>query len=504
MEHKPRGGLRPDTLASSIVILLAVAVVQRSVGFGRGVLFCRWLDAESLGHWEMAYGFLLLAAPLAVLGLPGSFGRYLTRFSEQGRLRMFLRRTTAWTFALGAAAVTAMVLLREDFAYLVFGDSSNATLMAAVALCLGAVILHHFLEAVFAGLRLFRVVSTMHFFQSMAFAALALTLVATWRADALSVVVAYAAASALSAAGVLIWSAWHSAPEADVAPDTPHREFWPPLMRFAVWVWVANLLCNLFAVVDRYMIVHSGAFANDVALAEVGNYHASTIVPALLVSIANLVAGAMTPHLSHDWEAGRRSAVSDQLNLALKLAPLAMLAAGVAVLLLNPVLFSLVLEGRYASGRAVAPWTLAACVWFALLLIAQAYVWCAERTRLAAAPLAVGLLGNVGLNLLLLPRYGLLGAVVATALATLVALALQLYLNHRLGMRVSPAVLVLSLTPFALAGGMPTAAAGLAVACVGVAGTQALITNDEKRTLWMVASRHASRFSINRAPTPAS
>ena len=35
--------LRPDALATSVAILLAVSVVQRAVGFGRGVFFCRWL-----------------------------------------------------------------------------------------------------------------------------------------------------------------------------------------------------------------------------------------------------------------------------------------------------------------------------------------------------------------------------------------------------------------------------------------------------------------------------
>ncbi len=79
----------PDTLLASVAVLLVVNVVQRSIGFGRGVLFCRWLDPESLGHWDMAYGFLLLAAPVAVLGLPGSFGRYLERFRHAGSCRLF-------------------------------------------------------------------------------------------------------------------------------------------------------------------------------------------------------------------------------------------------------------------------------------------------------------------------------------------------------------------------------------------------------------------------------
>jgi O-antigen/teichoic acid export membrane protein len=356
-------------------------------------------------------------------------------------------------------------------------------MMAAVALAVAVVIAHHFLEAVFAGLRLFRVVSAMNFCQSMAFALVGLTLISTWRADAVSVIVAYAAGCLISASLVLSWTVLRAGRAEASSPDVPHNEFWPPLMRFAVWVWVTNLLCNLFAVVDRYMIVHCGGFSADDALAQVGNYHASAIVPLLLVSVANLLVGAMTPHLSHDWEAGRRREVSSQINLTLVVASLGSLAMGVGVLLISPTLFSVVFEGRYAVGAAVAPWTLASCVWFSLLLIAQTYAWCAEKSRRAAAPLALGLALNVALNLLLLPWLGLLGALVATGVSTLAALLAQLESNRRIGMRVSKGAVLLTLAPFALAGGLPTALAALGIGLVGAFGTEVLITCEERRRL---------------------
>ena len=58
------------------------------------MLFCRWLDPEQLGLWDMAFSFLLLAAPLAVLAIPGSFGRYLEYYRRRGQLHVFLRRTS--------------------------------------------------------------------------------------------------------------------------------------------------------------------------------------------------------------------------------------------------------------------------------------------------------------------------------------------------------------------------------------------------------------------------
>ena len=91
--HRRPAALRTDTLADSVVVLLVLAAVQRIVGFARGILVCRWLSPDELGQWDMAFGFLTLAAPLTVLGLPGSFGRYVEYFRQRGQLRTLVRRT---------------------------------------------------------------------------------------------------------------------------------------------------------------------------------------------------------------------------------------------------------------------------------------------------------------------------------------------------------------------------------------------------------------------------
>lgn len=486
--------IRPDTLLASVAVLLVVNLVQRSIGFGRGVLFCRWLEPDALGHWDMAYGFLLLAAPVAVLGLPGSFGRYLERFRQRGQLQTFLVRTTLWTVSLTMATVATLVVFRHDFAYLVFGDTSETSLMVLVAVVLAAVILHHFLEAVFAGLRVFRVVSAMQFIQSMLFAALSLTLLLVWRTDSWSIVTAYGTACVFSALSVLVWSRgfdWRVVEETDAEP---HRTFWPPLLRFAVWVWATNLLSNLFAVIDRYMIVHYSGLPSNESLSLVGYYHTSMLVPMILVSVANLLVGAITPHLSHDWETGNRDAVSSQLRLTLKLGAVGMFVLGIGVLFATPVLFHLAFGGKYDEGLHVLPWALASCVWFSLLLVSQTYVWCAEKTRHATLPLAIGLGGNVVLNYLLLPTMGLEGAVMATALATMAAMLAQLIVNWRLDMRLDKGSLLIVLLPFGLSQGTSVAVASGAVIAFICVFTPWIFSSEERHNIVRVARDRVGRW----------
>ncbi|HEX3725058.1 MAG TPA: hypothetical protein VHV08_02400, partial [Pirellulales bacterium] len=100
-ESPPAAPSRGDTLAASVFILLVMTVVQRLVGFGRGIMFCRWLEPEQLGQWDVAFGFLNLAAPLAVLGLPGAFGRYVEYFRYRGQFHTFLKRTICVCACLG-------------------------------------------------------------------------------------------------------------------------------------------------------------------------------------------------------------------------------------------------------------------------------------------------------------------------------------------------------------------------------------------------------------------
>jgi O-antigen/teichoic acid export membrane protein len=475
--------LQPDSLTTSILVLLVVSVVQRSVGFGRGVLFVRWLAPEELGQWDMAYSFLLLAAPVVVLGLPGSFGRYLERYRQRQQLRTFLRRAAWWSVTLAALAVTTFFWASSSVSQLAFARPDETTLVKLMAVSLLAVILHHFLEALFAALRKFRIVSTMQFCQSLGFATISLSLLWWWQMSAASIVIAYGAACLISATGTLFWTARDLAHVAQPDDSVPHREFWPPLVRFAIWIWFTNLLSQLFAVVDRYMLLHWSGLNTDTAMAQVGNYHSSRVVPLLLVSLADLLAGVVMPYMSHDWERGLKRQVSDRLNLVLKLTSLGMLASSVAILWISPLLFRVAFRGRYDEGLAVLPWTLTYCVWYALLIVAQTYIWCAERTKIGSLPLACGLLLNIGLNLVLLPIWGLLGAVVATTISTGVALAVLYWLNHREGFELHPGLIVFSIAPIALGGGIWAGTAALVALAVAAVFSRTLFTAAEREVL---------------------
>ena len=181
-----------------------------------------------------------------------------------------------------------------------------------------------------------------------------------------------------------------------------------------------------------------------------GNYHSSRVVPLLLVSIAMLLGTMIMPHLSHDWEAGRRELVAARLRLFLKLLGFALFAAGAAVLAAAPLLFGVAFRGKFPGGQAVLPWTLVYCTWFGLVMVMQNYLLCAEKARLVCVAMAAGLVLNVPLNLLLLPRLGLEGAVLATAAANALSLPLICLFNRRLGFRLDDGLKLVLVLPMLL------------------------------------------------------
>lgn len=479
---------RGDTLAVSVVVLLVMTVAQRVIGFGRGVMFCRWLEPEQLGQWDVAFGFLNLAAPLAVIGLPGAFGRYVEYYRYRGQFHAFLRRTCAVCCASGAIAVALVIAERQWFSRLVFGTADNSQMMIWVGLCLAIVIVHNFFLSLFIAVRRYRVVTVLQFVQSLGFAVVGLSLLALWPAATTSIVIAFALATLVSVAGAWNWLRELMDDEPPDVATCDHAAFWAKLIPFAVWMWVTNLLVNSFELVDRYMIVHHGGMSAADALRQVGYYHSSRLVPLLFVAVASLLGSMITPHLSHDWERGQREAVVRRLNMTLKLLFTGLMAGSLTALVVAPWMFNIAFQHKFTGGLAVLPWTLTYCVWFGAMSVAQNYLWCVERPGLGCLALLIGLVCNVAVNLLLLPRFGLQGAVWATTIANFITLTLTLAFSRWQGMRVDRGTWILAGVPLSLAMGVWYAVATLAVTVFLIFATDWLLTGNEKRELRLLVA----------------
>jgi polysaccharide transporter, PST family len=477
----PASGLRTDSLAASVVVLVVLSIVQRLIGFARQILVCRWLEPNQLGEWDICFKFLMLGAPLAVFGVPGSFGRYLEYYRHRGHLKTFLRRTAAVCTVLACLSTLVMGAVRGWMSELIFATPDKTDMVLLLAVSLLALVAYNFFTDVLTALRMVRVTSVVQFVSGLLFAIFSVVLLLGWRRDSAAIVVAYAGSCAVALAAALVWfrGQWRSMP--DSIATLPHGQLWSKLAPFAIWLWTVNLLYNLVGVVDRYMMMHFAP--TDDPLTLVGHYHSSQIVPMLMVSMCGLIGGIIMPHLSHDWESGQNELVGTKLNLTIKLLGLALFLGSVLTLFGGPLLFNVAFHGKYDGGLEILPWTLTYCIWMALIPLAQMYLWCVERPTLASMALAGSLVVNVVLCFFLLPRFGLHGVVWATAAANLFALVCIYQFNRWLGLRLDRGVWLVTLAPLALGAGPWLSAVVLGAAVVGILFTNQILSRHEKELL---------------------
>ena len=258
-------------------------------------------------------------------------------------------------------------------------------LLLAVGLL--AVIAYNYLTEMLTALRMVRVASFVQFFNAVVFAAFSVGFVFGWRCNAAAVVAAYARSYALLVLPTIFWfrRIWRQIPEPTILLPWSRRHVGEELVPFAASVWIINLLYNLVGVVDRYMIIH---FAPRTRSAGPGRAitTARKLCPCLMISVAGILGGILLPYLSHDWEAGDRAAVSATSSTwRSSCSACRCCTVSTLVLLAAPLLFGLVLDGKYDGGLQILPWTLAYCAWMALVPVAQMYhVVC--RTGPAALP----------------------------------------------------------------------------------------------------------------------
>lgn len=486
-------GMVAESMADGVLILLGLTIVQRSVGFLRSILFCRWLDPEQLGLWDMAFGFLMLAAPLSVLALSSSFRRYVEHYRQHGLLQRFLGRTTAAYFTLGGVSVVLALSVRPWISTLVFGSPDRVELVTLMVLCLAAIIAFHYFIDLFGAFRNARLLAGIQMANSLIFAVAGVLMLSFWRCDASSVVIAFGIACAACAAmgTMAVRRAWPSFVETAGSHGTP--SVWRKILPFVGWVSLANLMAAMFDVADRYMIIHFSTFSPSEALAQVGLYHSCRVVPLLLVSVVAMTGSIITPHLAHDWETGRRDQVSMRMQMLLKLFGFGLTASCVLIFYASPLLFGVAFEGKFVGAMEILPWTLAYCCWFALFGLLQNYVWCCEKAHSAMVALLIGAVLNVGLNMLLLPRMGLLGAVLATAVANVVALAILFFLCGRFGLRLDRSTWVAVALPVCICLGPWLATAVLAAVLLDAATGTFLFNPDEKRQLAQAGGEYLQR-----------
>ena len=110
-------------------------------------------------------------------------------------------------------------------------------------------------------------------------------------------------------------------------------------------------------------------------------------------------------------------------------AALALLTAGLAAIARD--LLTIVTGGQYTSAESVVIWTAVGVFFYGVYLLTSIGLNITRNTRYYPVSTAIGAAANLGLNLLLIPRYGIVGAAWANGATYALQAAIALHLSQR-------------------------------------------------------------------------
>lgn len=474
-----------DTLSRSVILIGCLMLMQRGIGFMRSMYVCSALSPVEVGRWDLAFSFFCVAAPLAVVGIPGSFGRYLAYYRMRKQQGRFLQQTVAVCLALVFAVSCLIYCFRSGVASWLMGDPSHQEIVTLLAVGLPVVAFFNFAISWLTGHQLTRIVFRIQCTQSLFFALLCVFALQTYSMSGMSVVWAYLLSvlfALLLACSYIAFSLKMRFVSPDPSIDlTTAAPIWKKILPFAVWVWVSNTLMNLFSICDRLLLVNFHTESDIGVQSLVGQYHTALLFPLLLLTVGSTVGGVLTPYLSKDWEAGDSQAMVSRLNLMIKVMGIVCVTFATGVLVVAPVLFQGLWQDKFAIGETLLPMTLTFCSLAALTLVAEQYFWCIERIWYSSGVLLFALLVNASLGLLWVGPYGMNGVVASTLCAQGIALLGVLFLCNRKGMSIDRGVIVIVVSIIAIClGKWATLLSCIAILLATLYGQQIFTASEKK------------------------
>ena len=397
--------------ALSSIAFLAASVAGRASQVAAHAVIARALGVEGFGLYALGWTVLQLGQSVGHLGLTDGVVRLLPRYRgvDSARVKSILLRALGLSILAGCVLAGLLAAFGEELADHVFAKPRVTAVLLALAPALAVAPVMHVAAAAT------RATGAMRYSIITVEAGLPILLLMAacglWLAG--PSVVAMALATSVVVVGIAmaaltqVWWLYR----ADLTPaSAPTRE--PDrLLSFSLSALSLGVTTLLMLWSDRLFI---GAFRPAV---EVGAYHAASQISMLLIIVFWPLSAVLAPFAAAAaWETRRdelRRAYQDVYRWALYLAgPAAALVLEFA---------DLILVSIYGPAFAVATQP-------ARVLIAGQLVYLLggaagtllvmtghERLWLIHAATAVGV--NLALNGLLVPRYGMLGAAVATAIA---------------------------------------------------------------------------------------
>jgi len=394
-------------------------IVSRILGVLLLPLYTRYLRPSDYGAIETLIALSAVLVTVFRLGISSAFFRfYFDETDEAGRTLVV--RTSFWfTMASATLALALGVIFATQISHVLFGTDHRADLVRASFVGLWAQMNYEQLTS------LFRVEERSVSYVIATLANLLVTVAATlvlvvgFDQRALGVIVGNFTGTLVVWAVLLAYRRFQLGLQFDYGLFRRMNHFGLPLVPSALALWAVNFI-------DRLFLVRLSS-VREVGLYSIGVRVASAIV--LLLTAFRAAWPAFAYSIEDDDEA--RETYGYVLTYLIFVASWLALALG----LLSPwIVHVLTTPAFYPASRVVAPLAFSG-VAFAGYIVMAIGVGRARRTQFNWIVTGIGALVNVGLNIALIPPYGMMGAAIATV-AAYVVMFLGMVVNAQMVYRV--------------------------------------------------------------------
>ncbi|MCZ6765904.1 MAG: polysaccharide biosynthesis C-terminal domain-containing protein [bacterium] len=390
-------------LGKSALQYLPAVVWPAIMGVAGVAIFTRVFATDQYGLYMLALTAVTIVVALLAGWLQQSVLRYQPRYSKEGRGVEFTAKlnTLLWVSALAFAALSAAI-------YALF--SRSIPFEGDVYAAATGLIVVWMVFAIYNTLFQARLQSTRYARYQMAFATgrlvFSVALVFTVARDALCLIVGMGVAYAvlilpmMKDLGLLnIRAAWG---RFDGEFTRRFASYGIPVVGWAI----GNKLLELS---DRFII---GMFRGT---AEVGVYGANyNLVSMAMLFIAGPLLLASDPLVINAWEQGTRERIRDVISMFSRLFLLTAVPVATFLGVFAAATARIVFGEGFQEGYVIMPLVLAGLVFWNFALYGQKGLKLVEKTGLLFGMVLVSALINIGLNLILVPRYGYMGAAIST------------------------------------------------------------------------------------------
>ena len=397
-------------LKKHLIAYLAPNIAQAIASFGTVALLTRFLSAEEYGRFTLVFTIMTIAHYIVLTWTEAAAARFYAKAKENGAIANHFK-TLLVAFAINAIIFAALALVITLF----YPDSSS-TKMALAAAFAGSIV-RSLLKIALETRRMdlqanrFAFVETTHILLGFSFTALAVVALGL-KEQGPFIALLIAALMALFIEGPALFALAKN--------GNAQKPLAIEYLRFGYPISIGLILTIILNTGDRFII------ANYLGEAEVGAYSAGYQVAARILEIIFLwTASATFPLLVNAYEANdtQRFEQAALNSFAIRFGLGAPCALGIALVSANLCEILIGSEMR-ATAIQIAPWIALGGLLAGMsdyfsdaFMLTRKVV---ERAILLAIPATI----NIALNIVLLPKIGLKGAVISTIVAFAVGVIL--------------------------------------------------------------------------------